>query len=46
MFLNPEENEAASEPPSHSSVCDKKKKQDVFVSQATIWFSLVWSTRE
>lgn len=46
MFLNPEENEAASEPPSHSSAFDKKKKQDVFILQATIWFSFVWSAEE
>lgn len=46
MIPNHKENEAVSEPPSHSSVFDKKKKQDIFISQATIWFSLVWSTGE
>jgi len=46
MFPNPKENGAASEPPSRSSVFDKKKKQDVFILQATIWFSLVWSAGE
>lgn len=49
MFLNSKENETDSEPPSRFSIFKNKKerkKKEAFLSQATVWFSLVWSVGE